>query len=259
VQDSAQIEKQAKESIYWSCWKSERELRFELDFPNFNSAGYDHPVMFPTLPPQVFDQEQLRAWYFYLAEISLWRSEMASRKTISEFVNQQPSDSEGLAEQILDLETSLTSWEASLPDAISLGAGIQPSTTDVLHFVLQGRLTYNYEVLTWPFLETQLLFGVHKTARASELASRGVRVHYDRLSINRPGFYYRHHGTWLMKQSSTRSACILLAVARSNFSDLLPSGWQALVSDTIAMLEYWSATPEDEMVVFLKSVLLEFM
>lgn len=257
--DSAQIEKQAKESIYWSCWKSERELRFELDMPNFSSEGYDHPIMFPTLPPQVFDQEQLRAWYFYLAEISLWRSEMSSRKSISDFVKQQPSGLEALAEQVSDLETSLASWQASLPDEISLGIGIQTNANDVLQFVLQGRLTYNYEVLTWPFLETQLLFGVHSSIRASELAAKAVRVHYDRLSINRPGFYYRHHGTWLMKRSSTRSACILLAVARSNLSDLLPTGWQALVSDTIAMLEYWMGTPEDPNVIFLKSVLLEFM
>jgi hypothetical protein len=184
---------------------------------------------------------------------------MTARKTLSEFVRQQPSALEALAERIVDLETSLASWQASLPDAISLNAGLQSSTVDVLHFVLQGRLTYNYEVLTWPFLETQLLFAAHRTARASELAARGLRVHYDRLSINRPGFYYLHHGTWLMQRSSTRSACILLAVARSNFSDLLPTGWQALVSDTIAMLEYWSETPEDETVVFLKSVLLEFM
>ncbi|KAF7158731.1 hypothetical protein CNMCM5623_003895 [Aspergillus felis] len=255
----AQDEKHAKESIYWSCWKSERELRFELDMPNFSSAGYDHPIMFPTLPPEVFDQEQLRAWYFYLAEISLWRSEMTARETLSEFVRQKPSDLEALAERVVDLERSLASWRASLPDAISLDAGLQSSTVDVLHFVLQGRLTYNYEVLTWPFLETQLLFEAHRTAGASELAARGVRVHYDRLSINRAGFYYRHHGTWLMQRSSARSACILLAVARSNSSDLLPTGWQAVVSDTIAMLEYWSETPEDETVGFLKSALLEFM
>jgi hypothetical protein len=253
------VDKQAKESIYWSCWKSERELRFELDMPNFSSAGYDHPIMFPALPPQVIDQEQLRAWYFYLAEISLWRSEMTARDTLSEFVKQQPSALEALADRIVDLQTSLASWQASLPDAINLNAEIQNSTVDVLHFVLRGRLTYNYEVLTWPFLETLLLFGAHRNARASELASRGVRVHYDRLSINRPGFYYRHHGTWLMQRSSARSACILLAVAHSNSSDLLPPGWQALVSDTIAMLEYWSKTPEDETVVFMKSVLFEVM
>ncbi|KAJ5368264.1 uncharacterized protein N7496_008024 [Penicillium cataractarum] len=257
--DPAHVEKQAKESIYWSCWKSERELRFELDMPNFSSAGYDHPIMFPTLPQQVFDQEQLRAWYFYLAEISLWRSEMTARKTLSEFVRQQPGALEALAERIGDLEESLTFWRASLPDAISLDAGLQSSRADVLHFVLHGRLTYNYEVLTWPFLETQLLFGEHRTARASELAAKGVRVHYDRLSINRAGFYYRHHGTWLMQRSSARSACILLAVARSKSSDLLPTGWQEIVSDTIAMLEYWSETPDDETIVFLKSVFLEFM
>ncbi|OJJ03473.1 hypothetical protein ASPVEDRAFT_73143 [Aspergillus versicolor CBS 583.65] len=253
------VDKQHKESIYWSCWKSERELRIELDLPNFSSLGYDHPIMFPTLPPEVFDQEQLRAWYFYLAEISLWRSEMTARDTLAESVKQQPSALESLAERTMDLETSLASWKASLPDAINLDVGRQSSTRDLLHFVLQGRLTYNYEVLTWPFLETLLLFGAHRTTPAFALAARGIRVHYDRLSINRPGFYYRHHGTWLMRRSSTRSACILLAVARSSSPDLLPTGWESLVSDTIAMLEYWSETPQDEIVIFLKALLSEFM
>lgn len=259
---------QAEQSIYWSCWKSERELRFELDVPDFGSAGFGHPITFPTLPAQVSDQEQLRAWYFYLAEISLWRFEMAARQTMSESATQHPTSLDTLAERIVDLDESLSSWRASLPEAIRLDARVEsPSSpnaataADVLLFVLRGRLTYNYEVLTWPFLETYLLLGsAHRSARATELAARGVQIHFDRLEINRPGFYHRHHGTWLMQRSSTRSATVLLAVARSSSaSSMLPACWQTLVAETIDMLEYWTESPEDETVVFLKSVLHDVM
>lgn len=268
--DHPTSQSQAEQSIYWSCWKSERELRFELDVPDFGSAGFGHPILFPTLPSQVSDQEQLRAWYFYLAEISLWRFEMAARQTMSECATQHPSSLDTLAERIVDLDESLSSWRASLPEAIRLDARAEvPSSSDVatvaadvLLFVLRGRLTYNYEVLTWPFLETCLLLGgsAHRSARATELAARGVRIHFDRLEINRSGFYHRHHGTWLMQRSSARSASVLLAVARSSSaSSMLPAGWQALVSDTIDMLEYWAESSEDETVIFLKSVLFDLM
>lgn len=258
ARDHAHIEKQAEESIYWSCWKSERELRFELDMPDFAPVGYDHPVMFPTLP-EVTDQDELRMWYFYLAEISLWRSEMIARKSMAESVNHEPDDSDSLAQRVEDLDMSLVSWHASLPDAIRLDATSEVDTRDVLQFVLRGRLTYNYEILTWPFLETLLLFGQHQSTRATELAARGVRVHYDRLSINRPGMYHLHHGTWLMCRSSARSACVLLAVARSTSADLLPADWLQLVSNTVDMLEYWSETSENAIFLFLKSILRDFV
>ncbi|OAL44008.1 hypothetical protein IQ07DRAFT_649457 [Pyrenochaeta sp. DS3sAY3a] len=255
--DPAYVEKQAEESIYWSCWKSEREIRSELDMPDFASAGYDHPAMFPAVP-EVLNQDGLRSWYFYLAEISLWRFEMAARQSMAELVKHEPEDMDALARHIVDLDVSLASWHASLPDEFPLDATAKVDTSDILPFVLHGRLTYNHEVVTWPFLETLLLFEEHRSALSMELAARGVRVHYDRLSINRLGFYHLHHGTWLMRSSSTRSVFVLLAVARSAFADLLPPDWLQLVSDAVAMLEYWSDAPENAVLDFLKSVLRDF-
>ena len=33
-------------SLYWSCWKSERELRGELGLPDFPTTGQDHPRLY---------------------------------------------------------------------------------------------------------------------------------------------------------------------------------------------------------------------
>lgn len=248
----------AEESIYWSCWKSERELRFELDVPDFGAAGYDHPILYPTLPSEISDQEHLRAWYFYLAEISLWRFEMTARQTMGEYVRQPSCSVDALADRTVDLELSLATWQDSIPDTLRLDReSVDGVDSDVLLFVLKGRLTYNYEVLTWPFLETLLLFGPHTSENASALAARGISLHYERLLINRPGFYHRHHGTWLMQRSSARSACVLLAIAKSTSSDLLPTDWQGLVYDTISMLVYWCESPQNEFIKFLKSIYQE--
>lgn len=34
-----------EESLYWSCWKSEREVRNELGLPDFANTGLDHPQL----------------------------------------------------------------------------------------------------------------------------------------------------------------------------------------------------------------------
>ena len=248
--------KQAEESVYWSCWKSERELRIELDFPDFNAVHYDYPAMFPSLP-QGCGGESLRAWYFYLAEISLWRIETTARQSMIDFVQRNPAATlNDLALHIEELETHLLSWHSSLPEPIRLdnNIAISEGENDVLRFILRGRLTYNYEVLTWPFLEMLIRFGQGSESPAMEIAARGAQVHYDRLAVNREGFYHRHHGTWLMQRSSARSAGVLLALARSQFHGLLPSGWSELVTATIHMMQFWGDDSAEGIAAFLSDV-----
>lgn len=259
LRDPELTNKQAMESMYWSCWKSERELRFELEVPDFAFAGlYDHPVMFPTIP-QASDRDELREWYFYLAEISLWRFEMTARQNMADAVKHETMSVEALADRVLDLEQSLKSWHASLPQEIRFESDDVVDTSDLLLFVLRGRLTYSYEVLTWPFLERRLLFEQPIGPQATPLVIRATQLHCERLTINRPGFYHRHHGTWLMQRSSARSALVLLAVARSTSADLLPVEWLDLVSDTINMLEHWSQGYDDDLVAFMRTLLSELV
>lgn len=245
----------AEESVYWSCWKSERELRIELGLPDFTTTGLDHPRLFPSLPLGC-EGDNLRAWYFYLAEISLWRIETTTRKEIDQWAKSNKlADLEALATYVNGLEEPVLSWKSSLPPAISLGEPDEYSR-DILRFVLQGRLTYIYEVFTWPFLFA-LLHGHCHGSLADELATKGLHIHLDRLITNRPGFFYRHHGTWLMQRSSARSACLLLAAARTLSSNALPFGWAENVWATIEMLEYWRYSPGGlgEIADFMRNVM----
>ncbi|KUJ22197.1 uncharacterized protein LY89DRAFT_704840 [Mollisia scopiformis] len=210
----------AEESIYWSSWKSERELRWELGLPDFGEMGGETPRSFPSCSEADGD-DNLRAWYFYLSDISLWRLETAAKKDMRTLVDEKPAR---IYDKLIDFaEESLqrvTNWRDSLAASVSIAEDDFPKGDDgdILKFVLKGRTTYFHELITQE--------------------ASGVR----RLEINRPGYYHRHHGTWLMIRSSARSACILLAAAQNSFTaQLLPSNWQEAVEATILMIRFWSS------------------
>lgn len=55
----------AAESIYWTCWKSDREVRWELGLPDFRDNSLDAPRLLPCVPLSLLNQEEdmLYAWY----------------------------------------------------------------------------------------------------------------------------------------------------------------------------------------------------
>jgi hypothetical protein len=151
-----------------------------------------------------------------------------------------------LIEMADDTVQQVTAWQNSLPPNLNISRLDLPKEDDddVLRFVLRGRTTYFHEMLSWPFVYAVVNDG-NKAPRVREWAARGFAFHMERLNINRPGFRHRHHGTWLMMQSSARSACILLAGAQSTTtSNLLPANWQEAVKAAISMLKFWFSNSE---------------
>ncbi|EEY22426.1 C6 zinc finger domain-containing protein [Verticillium alfalfae VaMs.102] len=92
--------RQLEQRLYWSCYKSECELRAEMDLPNSSLASFNYPDMHPSPPdmdtpssdpvdqanqiaghpPSVPGrlsassiQQQEESWYYYLTEITLRR------------------------------------------------------------------------------------------------------------------------------------------------------------------------------------------
>ena len=232
---------EAEGSIYWSSWKSERELRWELGLPDFSDMGLDTPRTFPSCS-ESYEGDKLRAWYFYLSEISLWRLETAAKNEVRRLLAEAPAQAfEALAEMADENVQQVIAWKDSLPPSVSIAEHDLPTGDDgdILRFVLRGRTTYFHELISWPFIYAVVNDG-EETPRIREWAARGFGFHLERLSINRPGFYHRHHGTWLMMRSSARSACILLAGAQvSSTFELLPPNWQEAVEATISMLQFW--------------------
>ncbi|CZR65076.1 uncharacterized protein PAC_14976 [Phialocephala subalpina] len=232
---------EAEGSIYWSAWKSERELRWELGLPDFGDMGLDIPRTFPSCS-ESYEGDNLRAWYFYLSEISLWRLETAVKNEMRRLVAETPAQVlEALAEIADENVQQVIAWQDSLPPSVSIAEHDLPTGDDgdILRFVLRGRTTYFHELVSWPFIYA-VVNDEEDAPRVRQWTARGFAFHLERLSINRPGFYHRHHGTWLMIRSSARSACILLAGAQvSSTSELLPPNWQEAVEATISMLQFW--------------------
>ncbi|KAF7556650.1 hypothetical protein G7Z17_g1188 [Cylindrodendrum hubeiense] len=235
----------AEESIYWSCWKSEQELRWELGPSDFSSRALGPPQLFPSIPDACKDQN-IRAWYFYLSEISLWRLDTETRQEMTKVVTEGRS---GVLRALADIGDStleqLAVWQESLAPPVSLAGHDPPSTdNDIIRFVLRGRTTYIHELISWPFIQS-MINEENDSPRTMQWVVNGLSFHLERLVVNRPGFYHRHHGTWLMLRSSARSACILLACAYlPSTSKLMPSEWKEAVEATIQMLEYWRGQTE---------------
>jgi hypothetical protein len=227
----------AEECIYWSCWKSERELRWVLKLPDFGELANDHPKLFPSLPEGLCDGEQLSAWYFYLSEISLWRLSTKARRDMENF---EPAADvpflEGLAELSEELKEKAIEWSQSLAPAVKLELVSSHEESEVLRFILRGHVTSYYEAIWWPFVDAVVNHD-NTSHTVLSCASRGLEVHLRCLEINQPGFRYRHHGTWLLQQSCIRSVLVLLAASkRETAARLLPSGWETAVRATIQLL-----------------------
>ncbi|KAH5037247.1 hypothetical protein HBI75_079340 [Parastagonospora nodorum] len=258
----------SEQAIYWSAWKSERETHYDLDLPGYLFSDIDmtgYPPFFPTPPGDggrildaVSSETERRkeaSWYFYLSEISLLR---LRRRMANEIKNFEPGNNSvslpNLATMINEHEQQVLAWVHALPQSMSLEA--PPEEDEVCRFVLRGHLINVYEMLYWPFLH----WAIHNplihdsSTTVIEFATKGLQKHVDRIITNRPGFQHRHHGTFGMIVSCTRSALILLAAGQAFASAAaastqvpcsMPIGWEAAVQEVIQLNASWEYEAPD--------------
>ncbi|KAH8817326.1 hypothetical protein F5884DRAFT_779068 [Xylogone sp. PMI_703] len=231
-----------EQRLYWSCWKSEVELRMCLDLSDFQTQDRVYPGDFPTPPADSAEDD--RAWYFYLAEISLRRLNTRARNDlgrISPPYNQMAIDR--LLATVAFYEPQAEAWVHSLPDIISLKSPTKDD--DVLKFVLRCHLVDFYELLYWPFVE-MAVNQEQRSVLTDRYTQKALQGCLDRFTTGRPGFMHRHHGTWLLMHSCARSAMVLLSAAHSpTVSELLPDGWEEAVLSAIEMLKFWENDAPD--------------
>ncbi|KAF5622962.1 heterokaryon incompatibility protein [Fusarium sp. NRRL 52700] len=87
-QGITQETRRLEQRLYWSCVKTEYELRYEIPLPPSGITQCDYPDMFPSPPtelnsPSAYDRrgnfdddivpEEEKSWFYYLAEISYRR------------------------------------------------------------------------------------------------------------------------------------------------------------------------------------------
>ncbi|KAL6801098.1 hypothetical protein GGI42DRAFT_343189 [Trichoderma sp. SZMC 28013] len=248
-----------EQAVYWSAWKSERELRQELDLPDFDilhSGSTLYPPFFPAPPvapaesPDGPDSETQRAraaWLFYLAEISLRRlTSRLSREALD--LRQRYTSDSMLLDMLLDMmpeyEAQIREWSDSLPADLSIHTPVEED--GICRSVLRGRMINLFEQIYWPFVMASI--SAHTARRpvkpaVAEFAKRGLETHMHQVHVNKPGFHHRHHGSMFMIRACTRSALVLLAAAKAGCA--MPTDWEDSVYKTVGMLAYWEDEDRD--------------
>lgn len=251
-----------EQAVYWSAWKSEREVRAELSLPDFtthDSWSTLYPPFFPAPPspseeqsprsaPDSLEHRSRAAWLFYLAEISLRR--LNSRLcgeilTMSQKYAPTAKLLEFLSEVVPEYETQAREWATSLPTGLSIHSN-PAEEDDVCRFVLRGHHINLFEHLYWAFNMACMdghAMGRLVSPKIQDMAYKGLETHIGRLHVNEPGFMHRHHGTIFMVKSCTRSALLLVSSACSGMQ--MPPGWKDAVYKAIGLLEYWAREVPD--------------
>ncbi|KAH8895203.1 hypothetical protein GQ53DRAFT_629904, partial [Thozetella sp. PMI_491] len=252
-----------EQAIFWSAWKSERELRRTFNFPSFPFTELEltnYPQFFPTPPGDkslidshaaAWSHRERISWYFYLSEISLRRLNLRfSGEIIEMYRRRGPRDFlDCLAASVEVYEAEVQSWIDSLPPEVGLAGPVSQDT--VCNFVLRGQLLHVYELVYWPFLLAALRdhSPMGHDIAFPELIQKGIDLHLQHLYVNEPGFRHRHHGTFLMIGACARSSLVLLLVARwvDRFGPsgprgvVLPPSWKQAVWGVVNMLRYWES------------------
>lgn len=211
-----------------------------------------YPAFFPSPPEGLRSQREI-VWYFYLAEIALRR---LGNRILNYNYDTKPSSSlSTVVEIVLGFEQQAADWIRSLPQSLELespSVGEESELHHSLKFILKGHLLDCYEMMYWPFVVAAV--NPDATERTSTLPAgtmdalvhKALAICVERIDKNEQGFFYRHHGTWLMLRSCTRSAFILLGAARTEkLTLLMPEGWREAVGKVIEMLRFWRRESKD--------------
>ncbi|KAH6880814.1 hypothetical protein B0T10DRAFT_540294 [Thelonectria olida] len=238
--DEHNSELQLHKRIYWTAFKSELELRLELGITENSTWSLRYPQFFPA-PPKGLQSAGEEGWYFYLAEIALRRLGNRILTHTSHFKSPETTVADKLS-RILELEQQAQDWIYSLPPALKLDRPIgqaADSQGERLRFILNGHLIDCYEMMYWPFVVDMVHRRLPEDTDCVMFARKGFQMCVKRIEENEAGFHLRHHGTWLMLRSCTRSALVLAAASRAGLDAMLPPNWKSSIAKVIHLLQYW--------------------
>lgn len=268
-------QRRLEQSLYWSCFKSECEIRVELPLPQSSIADFEYPHMFPSPPspplnfaPEISQSpsysrnatspaemsksyakrwnEEL-SWYYYLTEVALRR---ISNRIINTFYRKEHTSWLNITPLIPmaeEFETQISNWSANLPVAMQYESGHNDgvvSPSQELGWATANRLLEMKAWLYQPFL----YYAIHSPALILDAPeNQALRVLVDAAMecnhsiIQNRSIQHRHHGVWFDIRALVTAAVVLSAVIKSGTMKV-PTDWEESFCTVIRTLRFW----EDE-------------
>ena len=244
--------------LYWSCLKSECEMRDEIDLPPTGLAKVDYPDVFPSPPGDTPEPEDVgrnrptdhleqtfqRSWYYYLSEIASRR--IANR--ITHALHNVPlegwssASSKRLQRIAEELDAQILQWFEHLPH--SFGDDTLPGPPDELNYMLKARFLELRERIWRPFLFI-VIHAENKEAEDAQNLEYAARSLYLACEyIEQMTIKHRHHGSWYGARQSFTKALLILAAAKSG-RIILREDWLSYIEHVQVKLKYWEGEAPD--------------
>ncbi|KAL4751968.1 hypothetical protein BDW72DRAFT_212359 [Aspergillus terricola var. indicus] len=230
-----------KSRLYWSCLKSDCEMREEIALPPTELVSIPDPDDEAQAgPTKKLVASSERSWYYYLSEIAGQR--IANRVTAALY----PLDPEewtrmpvqNLLRIAEELDSQVIQWVENFPPFVRFNS---ERTADELSYFLHARYLDLRERIWRPFL----YLAAHSSPQDPNLptyiqhASKcldSIFKHILNCSIK-----HRHHGSWFAGRNLfTKGLLVLVAAKSPNIA--MPSNWVTIIDTCIAGIRYW----EDE-------------
>lgn len=240
--------------LYWSCLKSDCEMREEIALPPTELAKVEYSDAFPSPPNSVLYPDDgtpvgpttslatssERSWYYYLSEVAGRR---ISNRITATLYPLNPEEWTKMPIQHLqriteELDAQTVQWLENFPPMFQFN-GVD--TTDELSYFLHARYLDLRERIWRPFL----YLAAHSSpqdpnmpiyAQNANLCLENIFKHIRNCCIR-----HRHHGSWFAGRNLFTKGLLVLVAARSQ-NIVMPPDWTAMMDNCIAGIKYW----EDE-------------
>ncbi|KFY90218.1 hypothetical protein V500_05231 [Pseudogymnoascus sp. VKM F-4518 (FW-2643)] len=253
-----------EQSLYWSCFKSECEIRVELPLPQSGIASIEYPHLFPS-PPSHSRSEMLSAdrglmhdtdkdlneeksWYYYLTEVALRR---ISNRILSTFYRQDHRNWNNILPLIpiaKEFESQILVWSDNLPPAMQYDVNLtEEGPSRELSWATGNRLLEMRSWLYQPFLyhaihaDTQTSH-VRENPVLQSLVEAAMDCHLE--TVQKRSFRHRHHGIWFDIRAVVSAAFSVIAAAKSG-KVTVREEWADHITHIIATLAFWESESPD--------------
>ncbi|EXJ77958.1 hypothetical protein A1O3_09117 [Capronia epimyces CBS 606.96] len=247
------FDRRLEQRLYWSCMKSECELRCELPLPPSGITRLNFPDLFPSPPTELsspttqqrtldgvdddVEPEEEKSWFYYLAEISFRR--MFNRivtTVIGKGERGWINNIETIIQQCDQFDEEINIWCSHLPPKINWNDS--QASNDELAYYIRGRAMGSREFIHRPFL----YYVVHQPPddrvwpQVVVRARRCLEFCVENALYAYP--HQRHHGTWYVARACLTRALLLLAAGRSGKIDL-PNRWREAIDLSMLTVQQW--------------------